>query len=171
MRLDVVGAPQALDRVMGYAFGFGHGAGRPWGPARRRRCRLGDDFGTGLRGNRRLAAGAAGFGKTGESAFDNAAFPFCDYRPIDANQISRVLLTVPPGAGGDDACPPDFPLGSPGSFNHGLKFPALGGIKRKNANRAGHAFILHVNVVLYSYLSSGTLAFVELGNFPRDFTL
>ena len=38
VRLDVVGAPQALDRVMGYAFGFGHGAGGPLGPTRRRRC-------------------------------------------------------------------------------------------------------------------------------------
>lgn len=105
VRLDVVGAPQALDRVMGHPFGFGHGAGGPLGSARRRRCRLGDDFGPGLRGNRRLATGAAGFGKTGESVFNKAAFPFCDYRTIDANQIGRLLLTVPFGAGEDDTRP------------------------------------------------------------------
>ena len=54
----------------------------------------------GLRGNRRLAAGAAGFGKTGESAFHKAAFPFCDDRPVDADQLSRLLLNRRPARAG-----------------------------------------------------------------------
>jgi hypothetical protein len=80
--------------------------------------------------NRRLATGTAGFGKTGESALNKAAFPFYDYRAIDANQIGRLLLAVPLGAGEDNARPSDFSLGCLGSFDHGLKFPELGGIKR-----------------------------------------
>ena len=106
----------------------------------------------GLRGNRRLAAGAAGFGKTRESAFHKAAFPFCDDRPVDADQLSRVLLIMPSGAGGDDARPPDFPLGSLGSSKHGLRLPELGGSKRKNASRAGHAFILIARCFVYLFI-------------------
>ena len=158
VRLDVIGAPQALDRVMGHPFGFGHGAGGPLGPARRWQCRLSDDFGPGLRGNRRLATGAAGFREPGKSALHKAPFPFCDYRTIDAHQSGRPLLAVPSGAGEDNTRPPDFPLGCLGSFDHGLKFPELDGIKRQNMNWAGHAPILHDRAVLYRYLSSGTLA-------------
>ena len=139
VRLDVIGTPQALDGVRGNPFGFGHGAGGPLGPARRRRGRLGDDLGTGLCGNRRLAPGTVGFGQTGEPAFHEATFPFGDYWTIDLNQIRRLLLTMPLGTGEDDPRPPDLPLGRLGSFDHGLKFPELDGIKRQNANRASHA--------------------------------
>ena len=150
VRLDVIGTPQALDGVMGDAFGFCRGAVGPLGPARRRRCRLGDNPGAGLCGNRRLAAGTMGFGQAGEPAFHEATFPFGDDRTIDANHIRRLLLSAPFGAGEDDPRPPDFPLGCLGSLDHGLEFPEMVGIKRENTNRAGHALILLVGVVLYA---------------------
>ena len=157
VRLDVVGTPQALDRVMGNPFGFGHGAGGPLGSARRRRCCLGNDLGTSLGGNRRLAAGTMGFAQTGKSTFHEATFPLGDDRTIHTNQIRRLLLTMPVRAGEDDPRPPDFPLGCLGSFDHGLEFPELDGIKRQNANRAGHVLSLLVRFVLYRHLSPDTL--------------
>ena len=150
VRLDVVGTPQTLYCVMGDTFGFGHGTGRPLCSSWRRRCGLGDDLSTRLGGNRRLATGTVSLSQTGESALHKATFPFCDNRAIDTNQVSRLLLAVPFGAGKDDPRSPDFPLGCLGSFDHGLEVEELDGIKRERADRTGHVWILHVCSVLYS---------------------
>jgi len=68
---------------------------------------------------------------------------------VDLNQIRSLLLTLSIGAGEDGPRPPARPLGRLGTFDHGLKFPPPGGIKRKNADWTSHARILQVLTVVY----------------------
>ena len=138
VRLDVVGMPQALHRVLGHAGGARHAAHRPARPVRRRLAHTANNPLANLRVDTRLAPPARGVREAGQPRLAKTALPLDDHRAADAQLPSRGRLADAGGPAKHDRGSLMIPLRRGRPLHHRFQCTALGWRKTQGGRGARH---------------------------------